>query len=163
MKTFRLLCFLLCMAAALTSQAQLDKKSWLVGGNLGFQSANSKSTFYLNPDVGYFFANKLAAGLAFSYYNASTSLVSVGPFLRGYVKLGNVSLFLHTRFVYTNTTTGSITNDQFGFGGGPAIGVFLNDYVALEGLLDYYIPDLKNSGGSSLGFNIGLQVYFPKK
>jgi len=145
------------------AMAQLDKGSWMVGGNMGFQSANSRSTFYINPNIGYFFANKLAAGMAFSYYNASTSLVSVGPFMRAYVKINAVSLFLHSRFVYTNTTTGSIKNDQFGFGGGHGVGVFLNEYVALEGLLDYCIPDLGDSKNSSLGFNIGLQIYFPKK
>ena len=146
-----------------TLHAQLDKGGWLVGGNIGFQSANSSSTFYLNPDVGYLLANKVAAGLAFSYYNSSTSLVSVGPFMRGYIKMGKVTLFGHMRFMYTNMSGGGISSSEFGFGAGPALGVFLNDNVALEGLFDYFIPDLGDGSASSLGFKIGLQVYFPKK
>ena len=143
--------------------AQLDKGSWLVGGNLGFQSTKAANSFYLNPNVGLFVANKVATGLAFSYYNSGSTLLSVGPFMRGYIKMGKVTLFGHARFVYTNVSgAGVLDGDQFGFGGGPALGVFLNDYVALEGLFDYYIPDLGDGSGSSLGLNIGLQVYFPK-
>jgi len=169
MKTPKIAITVFLLSVTITSFAQLDQGSWMTGGNVGFQSfkasssASTVQTFYLSPNIGYFFANKVAAGLDFSYYNSSTSLVSVGPFMRGYIKMGKADLFLHARFVYSNVSSSGFTDDQFGFGGGPAFGVFLNDYVALEALFDYYIPDLDAGGSSALALNIGLQIYFPKK
>lgn len=156
----------LAIITGFTANAQqLDKGAWLVGGSLGFESAKigsvNTSTFYLNPNVGTFLANKVAAGLAFSYYNSSTTLMSMGPFMRGYIQMGKAYLFGHLRFEYTNVSGGGISGDQFGMGAGPALGVFLNDNVGLEGIFDYHIPDFDNSG-SSIAFNIGLQVYLHK-
>jgi hypothetical protein len=152
--------FFLCLSSSVFSQ--LHKGTWMVGGNLGFQSAKNTSTFYMNPNLGYFFVNRVVAGMAFSYYNSPTSFLSMGPFLRACAKLNNVSLFAHTRFVYTNTDKEGFANDQMGFGIGPGLGIFLNDFVALEGLMEYYIPEVDKSA-SSMGFNLSLQVYFPKK
>lgn len=163
--SFSIVLFVFFSDTKINAQA-LDKGSWLVGGSLGFRSVSgsgvSTSSFYLNPNVGHFFANRLAAGMAFAYENSSTTVLGVGPFMRGYLKMGSAYLFGHLRFEYGNVSSAVFSGDRFGMGAGPALGVFLNDHVGLEGILDYQIPDF-SADGHSLSFNIGLQVYFPKK
>lgn len=155
---------LFCIGMMLGSKAQLDKGSWMLGGEIGLNSARSASSFYLSPKVGYFFANKLALGLGLGYTHTSndffsTDIANVSPFFRAYLKLGNFNIFPQVHVDYSNNgDTGML-----GAGGGVGLGLFLNDNVSLEGIFDYSVPDFDNTDYAPFTFRLGLQVYFPKK
>lgn len=70
-------CFLLALACALTSQAQIDKGSLLVGSNIGYTQGKIKyeqsvqtfknNTFVISPSVGVAIKENLVAGVRFAY------------------------------------------------------------------------------------------------
>ena len=107
MRTTFLLLFMLCFQF---SFAQLQKKTWLLGGNASFERSEYKNDVYvynsskssdleIAPNIGYFFWDKLALGLrgsldnivskSFPYPSTTeqrTRLTTwgVGPFVRYY-------------------------------------------------------------------------------
>lgn len=159
-----LLTFLLFAGSQLFSQ--IEKGSWMAGGSLGFGTYKgigiSTSSIYLNPNLGYFIAKNVPVGFDLSYQTGNNFTgFAIAPFVRGYLTIGKFYFLGHFRVAYANTNSNGIKGDSFGVGAGPGLGVFLNDYVALEGLFDYYIPDLGDSDINNMGFKIALQVYFP--
>lgn len=153
----KLYTFFLVLIICTTANAQIQDGAIMAGGNLGFTSASNFNTFYLNPKIGYFFAKNVAAGLDFSYYNPG-SLVSVGPFLRGYLTFSDFSVFGHTRMVYSSGK--DRVGNAFGFGIGPGLGYFISDNVAIEAVAEYFIPQLSETSANRFTTNIGFQVYF---
>lgn len=147
---------LLSLSAAI---AQIEKGAWLAGGNAGFTSAKNFNSFYINPNIGYFFTKNACTGISFSYYNPG-AFVSVGPFARGYLTPGDFIIFAHVQATYN---TGKDLKDAIGMGVGPGLGYFFNDHVALEALALYNVPDFDTPQASSFSTNISLQVYFGRK
>lgn len=148
----------------------------MAGGGLGYRYTeetpdnpitstigNQEHLIQLNPVIGYFVFDHLAAGLSFEYlydyirYDNNVTIKSVqsdyaiAPFVRYYFKFG---LFLHAEFGFgmTNldidansipTTTGylnysSETNYKIlGFSGGIGYSVHLNNSLAIEPSIRY--------------------------
>lgn len=179
------------MCIVLRSNGQLTQKTWLVGGNLSYKKSKSSGEDAVNsssrvltiaPGFGYFFIDKLAAGLRMdaifdrqkypqpdgSSSSVVTNSLGVGPFVRYYFLSmeGRVNLLADGAFSYNtahNKSTGSDRSTYKAFNysvlGGPV--VFFNSSVALELLLGYSHSKIKDidSKGGSFQLKIGFQFY----
>lgn len=100
----------LAAVAAFTfaSQAQTEKGTFLVGGQVGFETSKIKDTdikensFSINPTVGYFVSDNWAVGTGIGYNWAKsedgsnetkTNAFQVAPFARNYVGNGQFRFF----------------------------------------------------------------------
>ena len=174
-KFFVMVLMITCFA--ITTIAQTNKGTWLVGGSAGFNSSKQDeakiTSFTINPAAGYFFINNLAGGFGVNISHskvkdsdgASTDL-SVSPFLRYYfLKLAQrAMLFGQGSFGFgSNKTTGTYgSTDKFTtwmLAAGPAF--FLNEHTALE--LSLYYNSLKYKDFpdaiNTIGFLIGFQIH----
>ena len=152
-------------------------------------SDHKQFNFSIDPDVSYFFADGLALGVVtpFRYSKNSNSLqdqvsktYSLGPKLRYYFPLGQWAIFPEASYtIGWNTTEGLIFSPDAGevieanikgntsmLSGGLGGAYFINDHVAIEGVLFYkkYQLDYEENfftdvDISSINFKAGLQFY----
>ncbi len=174
---FKKLIFLgsLFLLFSYTANAQLSKGSFLIGGtangslsldsNVDGLQTNSFS-WSLNPNTGYFFKDKLAAGLRINTGRGWTPVASsfyynVSPFLRYYFLPQDKkwNLIGETSFAYGQLFTDDVTDKyiNLGFSAGPVF--FIRPNLGLEMLINY---NQNLQGQNRLRFNtsIGLQWYF---
>jgi hypothetical protein len=183
MKTIKLF-FLATLLFSGLANAQITKGNWMVGGTGSFSSENVKDTngntlasgngFRINPDIGFFFIDKLAGGiqLSLSYGKPSGNTSNFGygiqPFVRYYFlepeKLINV--FAEASYGY-NISKSEGQKSYYGRGytikAGPAI--FFNDSVALELTANYnssYL-ELTENHYNNFTIGIGFQIHLEKK
>lgn len=125
--------FLIALVASLSlmfansMNAQTDRGSFMIGGELGLSSSSSSVTtngngnvgdqittnnatqFNIAPSIGYFFANNFALGVGVDYtLNTSKDRLDsdllFGPFVRYYIPFGeDKALFFEADFGYGNT------------------------------------------------------------
>jgi hypothetical protein len=169
-KTFIALSMLIVSA---TSFAQIDKASWLVGGNLDYQSSKvasiTTSSFTFSPNIGYFLVDKLAGGVRAQFLSSKVSGEeaithnNIGPFLRYYFlqKNGKTNLFLDGNFSFGSTSVlgTSVSNTSYGFNVGPAF--FLNKHTALEITLGYDAlkAETDDVWTNAIKFGVGFQIH----
>lgn len=155
------------------SFAQIDKSSWLIGGNLDYQSTKvsdiTTSSFSFLPHAGYFLADKLAGGIRAGFLSSKVSgedainSNTVGPFLRYYFleKKGKTNLFLDGNFSFGSSSFlgTSVNHTGYGFMAGPAF--FLNKHTALEITVGY--DALKEESDdvwtNSFKLGVGFQIH----
>lgn len=160
------------MAFFTVAKAQTEMGNWLVGGNLGLNTAKNNTRITLTPSAGYFFARNFAAGamLNVDYStlgSTKTTSFGVGPFARYYFgtlnirPFADVELAFQTQKVKTEVSSNTFNSTQYFLGGGLA--AFINRNVAIEGLAGYSHTAIKNYDGSG-GFNlrVGFQVYISR-
>ena len=174
---------LCCVTLTVTSQTTKDW--YLIGGNianinLDFQKNNTAFAFNLYPRVAWFIKDDLAVGAeALLGLNTSTGYTAVsygvGPVARYYLGTPGLESVKKTRWfldgnvgIYGQNTkvsgTSSVSTNGLGFGFGPGLAYFLNQNIALEGLVKY---NLTVGFGSSVTTNslnaaFGFQIYLPK-
>ena len=187
MKRISLILFFLSFFLA--SKSQITKGNWLIGGDINFSRTKLTNDLggYTETDidamgnVGYFFIDKLAAGirpnLFFSktkYNNSSGSTRSeIGPFFRCYFlpKDQRVNLFLDGSYTYgwsrvknNNITTNKVSSNNFSIMGGPTF--FLNSSVAVELSMGYSTTkfnDAIHSKRNIITSGVGLQFYLERE
>lgn len=181
------------------STAQIKKSNWLLGGNVNFSSSKTdggpgiveirETNFNFQPNIGYFFSDKLAGGLRLSYMNdrvkSNSSTInntlkfqnfSGGPFLRYYfLPTANKINFLLDGSYLFGTSKGDFTGNsgtfpgdvgsadqqtgRYSFSAGPVI--FLKPTVGLEFLVSY--SGMRNfdtkSNSNTLQFGFGFQIH----
>ena len=118
--------FLIDFFLSASTQAQLTKGNWLVGGNFsylkdksgGVDAVNSNSrTITVSPNIGYFAFDKFASGLRLNLaftkqkypevngtsYSISQNLLGAGPFLRYYFldREKRINVFSEGNFEYS--------------------------------------------------------------
>ena len=182
------------------STGQITKHNWLVGGNGYFNSTTYDNaagvpgrkitTIQLTPDIGYFVADKFAAGLKLGFgssrntergQNSLTKNItySFGPFVRYYFLPTDkqLNLLIDGSYQYGIERGGgasapsgqplnfSITQyeiNTFSISAGPV--VYFNSSVGLEFLIGYttakYVKYKGNNNTMLVG--IGLQVHLEK-
>jgi hypothetical protein len=164
-----ILFFVFSIALVVGVQAQTEKGDWLVGGILDLNTSSENTSFQFSPNAGYFVINNLAVGanLQISYDKLGSLKVNsfgVGPFVRYYFTDAKIKPFFTGDMNFLNrkitTNIGSNTESAFNYflGGGAAI--FINENVAIEGILGYdhtKVSDEDGSGG--LRLRVGFQVY----
>lgn len=170
--------FIVCFVAS-QSFAQTEKGNWLLGGSASFNT-NTNSASYtiiqLSPLIGGFVANKFAVGasIPLSYYKDSYRRISslgLMPFVRYYfATTEKSSLFGHAAFGIETATikyssgspyVGEQNNNSTSGIVGLGYTYFLNKSIGVEGLLNYNWSNA-DYNVSSIGLNIGFQIYFGK-
>lgn len=149
--------------------AQISKDDWMAGGNLRINTAKNNAQFEFSPSLGYFLLDGLAMGARLSYQmeklgSNSVSGLGFGPFARYYFGSEKFFPFFEGAFDLSNRKykTGTVTTTEQAFSvfGGGGLAIFLNENVALEGMLGYRNSRVKNQTGSGgLNLRIGFQVY----
>lgn len=146
---------------AISANAQTEKSTWLLGGNIGFTSQSvsgggSTSVFNFSPNAGYFFSNNFAAGGMVDVITGSgTTVWSIAPFVRGYFgenKTGKP--FAQVGVGFAGASGGGSSSTAFLAKGGYA--VFLNKSVALELAANFS----SQTGFSTFGLGAGFQIHF---
>jgi hypothetical protein len=180
---------------SLSANCQLDKKTWLVGGTGSISSSNdsyttstysqtSKTTeIKISPTVGYFLADKFAAGLktSFSKYKSrvdgsgglytNVNRFEVGPFARYYFlpKEKQVNIVTEASYQFGRYSFKDINQkgniNTLSFLAGPTI--YFNNSVGLEFLVGYKsrTEDIKDSYKQTqkgLQIAIGFQFHLIK-
>jgi hypothetical protein len=178
-KSFYTLAILLCFLT-LTSNAQLQKGHYLIGGDLAnFDfSLNSGNAFIMNitPKVAWFIRDNVAVG-AFVDFGLSTAKgagttvnYGVGPLARYYFPGATGTVARITRLFLegnvgiegVNPAHGGSTNG-LGLGVGPGLAYFVTDDISLEALFKYtgLIGFGSDPTSSRLQLGLGFQVYLP--
>lgn len=152
--------------------AQTDKGDWLVGGGLLLNTTKGNSQFTFMPNVGHFFAKGFAAGAEMTISSSKFGIqrettLGIGPFARYYFELKEPVFkpYLHAGFDVLSIRqkvegqeAETETGRTFLFGAGGAY--FINDNVAIDGLIGYNHTKVENaSGQGGLLFRIGFQVH----
>jgi hypothetical protein len=155
--------------------AQTDKGGVLLGGTAGFQvqftDPESTTNVELSPQLGFFIDNNLAIGGALNLNFAKSgetnaSTFGIAPFGRYYFEGEKSRLFVQAQVGYLSTKfdlfgdAETISGTQIGFG--PGIAIFLNDHVAIEGILAYNILG-GDFSTNHLGLRFGVQAYLGVK
>jgi hypothetical protein len=188
MKKNLLVLLIAVTALTVTAKAQTQQGYYLIGGDLGgFSIGFSDGTpFNLNitPKVAWFKNDNLALGgfvdIGLSTAKGAGTIFNygVGPLARYYfgapaVNTTTTSARRSSRFFLEGTvglqgfnasgSSGSSTNG-LGIGIGPGLAYFINQNIALEGLLKYTKAfGFGNDGGQSqLQFGLGFQIYLPR-
>lgn len=148
--------------------AQTGKGGVLLGGTASFQvqfTDPESTNVDLSPQLGFFIANNLAIGGALNLnFSNSYSSFGIAPFGRYYFEGEKSSrLFVQAQVGYFSTKFGddeTISGTQIGFG--PGVAFFLNDHVAIEGMLAYNIRG-GDFSTNDLGLRFGVQAYLGAK
>jgi hypothetical protein len=164
-----------------TANCQITKGNWLVGGSASFerQRENMQGTEFIGrdlnlvPNIGYFVADKFAAGIKASlYYNrikrnqeivTNSTNLGFGPFFRYYFLPvdSRVNIFSEAAYKYS-IDFHTHEQSEFDFATGPAL--FFNSSVGLELTANYsYIKGtISNVTDKAILFAIGFQVHLEK-
>ena len=180
MKSIKLF-FTAILFCSITTNAQITKGNWMVGGNAYFDNSNLKNNagieiqsstqIIIQPNIGYFCYDRFASGLntRFGYSKTkgnsfSSTGFGVGPFLRYYFLKPEkrVNILLETNYFYGKDFNKADFNTNYGFKTGPV--VYFNSSVALELLAKYehifYSSDSYTSNSFQVG--LGLQIHLEK-
>ena len=167
-----LCCLLIAVSVAASVNAQTDKGDWMVGGGLLLNTTKGNTEFTLMPNVAHFFAKGFPAGAEMTISTGKFGMLrettlGVGPFARYYFELKQPTFkpYVHAGFNVLSirskvegeaAETETARSFLFGVGGA----YFINDNVAIDGLIGYNHTKVENvSGQGGLLFRIGFQVH----
>jgi len=166
------------------ANSQITQGNWMLGGTISYASTKYNSTNYgephtaydlqINPNVGYFFVDKLAGGLKARISkigdrdkSQSYTDVNLGPFFRYYMLAPEKQVNVLTEAAYLYgfdkyTTPDKNSKHTFSFSAGPVI--YFNSAVGLEMLVNYSTCKFTEFKGSNntIRFCLGLQVHLEK-
>lgn len=170
----------LCLFAT-TSQAQIEKGNYFIGGDLAnFNVGLSKGGLFdvnISPKAAWFIKDNTALGAYVNFHlttakGAGTSTTyGVGALGRFYVNDAKTNLAKHGRLFFEGNVGiqgESISNGSnttgLGFGIGPGYTYFITPNVGLETLLKYngIVGFGSQPYASNLGLSVGFQVYFSR-
>ena len=155
-KTFLALIFV--AAGMMSANAQTEKGTILLGGNISFQTSDGTSVFSATPNIGFFIGNNVAIGMQLNLLTGEGFTAwALGPFVRGYFAGSDKGKFFAQGGINIGGATGVDTEVGFGIGAGYAL--FLNQSVALEFGANY-----TKAGDSDgiFGIGIGFQIHYKK-
>jgi outer membrane protein with beta-barrel domain len=162
----------LMLLLAISSSAQTEQGNLLLGGTAGFdvqfEDPDNILSISAFPNIGFFVQDNLAVGgqVGFGYAKRgdfTSTNFSILPFGRYYFGPdGGPKIFVQAMAGYITTKSKGdfyeSTASGVTFGGGPGIAIFLNDHVAIEGILG-----LNRVGGdfdtTDFGLLFGVQAY----
>ncbi|OIQ97342.1 hypothetical protein GALL_206000 [mine drainage metagenome] len=157
---------------ALSTQAQTEKGTWLLGGSASFSSAkpangSAVTSSVVNPVAGYFINNNLAvgAGINLQTSGGGYSSISAAPFIRYYfLPIGtNAKLFGNGSFGYGSYKYGGSNSNSmttWELSAGPAF--FLSKNIALELALAYGSTSSVQyfDATHTVSVKVGFQIHF---
>ena len=183
------LIFTLTLFSFLTSNAQITKGNWMMGGNIGFDyskrdnknntsggtviTTNDQGAFLisLEPNIAYFIRNKFAIGTSISYVNGfieGTKINSDGmnlginPFLRYYFLDAEKDYNIFLEPSYNQFISKGLGNGN-GFSLKTGFSYFLNSSVAIETILKYFKSSNDDFNSNKIYFGFGFQIHLEKE
>ena len=159
---------------AFTSNAQIEKGNWMMGGGANF--GNYKSTsggvkvestgIGVYPNIGYFVIDKLALGASaeLGFSNATKTSYGISPFIRYYIleKDKTFNFFSEASYGISRIINSNYKSQKLNLKAGTVF--FLNSSVGIEAALNYstnkYSQDSHNEAFYLL---IGFQIHLEKK
>ena len=188
MKTSKLL-IAIALLSFVTSNAQITKGNWLMGGNGNFSFSKTKGKdnnneliinnnsdgetigIILEPNIGYFIKDKLAIGLKVGFENnfstqfsfqLNQTQFSFSPFIRYYLLDVDKSFNLFIEPSYNKYTYKPLGNsDGYGLKFGHVY--FLNSSVGIETSFNYQHNESDQLQTNKLFLAFGFQLYLEKK
>lgn len=186
MKKLLLTAFILFTISSLF--AQINKGQYMVGGNISFDISNggfgndlNVQNFKAAPNVGYFFIDKLAAGLDISldsrrnrsngYTHSKSFGYTISPFVRYYALPASSRFNVFAEATYgLGETTGKSDyygknkskNQSYSFSAGPVY--FVTPNIGIEFNVGYYNTSYKDNGPGKVVYKgiqtgLGLQIH----
>jgi hypothetical protein len=175
-----------CIVSSLTSSAQLEKKTWLLGGEISYTKTkvggpntlpSTSSRIIVDGNIGIFLIDRFCTGLRPGFENIKTNFstsstsfnnVYVGPFARYYFLPQEQRLNLLADLCYQYAVAGGNTGEtrrSSVFSGVAGIAAFLNTSVALEFLVGYSTQRYPESKAftNRTSVKIGLQFHLAKE
>lgn len=154
---FRIILFAFLLFFFSLTSAQTSKGLWMVGGNLGFSQYEDRSLFNITPSGGYFFSDHFGAGTAlhlsgiFSEYGNGFSTLFT-PFARYYFGSGKTQPFLAVLagINYQRYSRSDASYWEFIWYGAAGVSHFLNENVAIEGMIIY---------NGNIDVNFGFRIF----
>lgn len=139
----------------------------MIGGTAGFSSSDGTTEISIAPSLSYFFIDQLAIGATIGFASSSSDDVDVtaiglGPMVRYYFNgEGKARFFAQGMFQWSSVKVGdfdAVTGTAFG--GGAGVSIFLNDHVAIDGLVGYTSSSAgEGDAVGSFGINFGVQAF----
>lgn len=182
LKNFTLILFVLLIANP-PSYSQITKRNWMVGGNGTFSSTKSESSSVSNttrtylriePNVGYFFIDKLAAGIKGvidyervkfgSTSNSKQTYYSIGPFARYYFLPTDKQANVFSEADYYRSVLHPGDDASNGYSALLGTVIYFNSSVGLEFTAGYSITNYTKSDIKYKIFQLGLgfQIHLEK-
>lgn len=174
MKKFLFSAVLILAFSVGIANAQLQKGSTLVGGSIGNLDLDlgDDNVFSINltPRVGYFIQDNVAigakVGLGYTFQPGKDAYsYNVNAFGRYYFGKEEFDTILKQGRWFLEAGAGlggsrAATEIGFNLNFGPGYSYFLNEHVAVEGLL-LYNGTFGDGSSNGLSLNVGFQIYFP--
>jgi hypothetical protein len=171
----------LTILIAFTSNAQIDKGNWMMGGTAGFgsykttgggSSSESSTSLGIAPNIGYFFIDKLAIGTAgqFTYHfpkkdgDRTISSNNIAPFIRYYFlqKEKEINIFSEVRYEIMRMSHSDDKADTFLIKAGTVF--FVNSSVGIEVALNYRTQKTnQNFDNRGIYLNVGFQIHLERE
>lgn len=140
----------------------------MIGGTAGFSSSDGTTEISVAPSLGFFIIDQLAIGGQIAFASTSSDLggdataFGVGPMVRYYFNgEGKARFFAQGMFQWSSLKFGdadAVTGTAFG--GGAGVSIFLNDHVAIDGLVGYTSSSFgEGDAVGSFGINFGVQAF----
>jgi opacity protein-like surface antigen len=150
--------FGVALLSVITTHAQTEKGTLLLGGDVSFNSTDGNSQFVARPNIGVFVANNFAiGGQGYLFTGDGFTSWRVGPFARYYFTQSTKG----KPFVGADVSVGGTddSDTEFGFGARAGYAIFLNQSIALELGVSY--ERLNEMDGISIG--AGFQIHLKRK
>ena len=167
------------------SKAQTERNWFLIGSDisdigLNLQKGNTAFNFAVSPKVAWFIKDNFALGgqvnLGINTAKGYTQFnYGIGPLARYYFTSKDAATPKKTR-IFAEANVGifgqntkvsgssSYNTNGLGFGIGPGLAYFINENIALEGLVKYNgtVGFGNTTTNNAINLNIGFQIYLPK-
>lgn len=171
--------YIATLLIAVTSNAQIDKGNWMMGGSGAFGnfkttsggSSSTSTSITISPNIGYFFIDKLAIGTAGQYNyvfpkggSKTISSNSVSPFIRYYFleKEKQINIFSEARYEIMRMNHSNFKADTFLIKAGTVF--FVNSSVGIEVALNYSTQKTnQNFENRAIYLNVGFQIHLEKE
>lgn len=142
----------------LSADAQTEKGTLLLGGNVSFQTAGGSSAFTATPSFGVFAWKDVALGVQLIIQSLDGyTQWAFGPFAKGYFAGSDKGKFFGQ--VGINIGGGEGVGTDLGFGLGAGYAIFLNKSIAIELGANY----VRTGDADGLfGIGAGFQIHFKK-
>ena len=161
------------LVSSIALNAQTDKGDWMVGGNLAFNTAKKNTSIQFTPQAGFFFAKNFVLGgqLAVAYNEQGSTNITdfgIGPYVRYYFGETKARPFfagdMNFLSSHVKTPLGTSNTTAFEYFLGAGASFFINENVAVDGILGYRHAQYKNEEGSGgLNLRIGFQVFLSRR
>lgn len=176
MKNIKFYLIIISLSLPLMLQAQLEKGSLMLGGNMAFNSfqeggGKRTSTLRLTGNAAYFPINNIAVGAGVGFFASPRVSLQLNPFARFFYKKVFAQLgFNRSSQKYTDFNGVEYIFKNMTYNGKIGYALFVNDHISIEPSFFYRIYKSKTESitqpdpdwakqGREMGLSLGLQIY----